>query len=125
VSHFFQVVISVAALLFEITLSKFSRQKIMINSDAESELTKKLNFTYNSKCTDFKNAMNQLTLLQASLLREEELNILVLEATQIPRYNHTEISILLVFELKNHNILDKIVTEFNVFTSFLDSLSRM
>jgi hypothetical protein len=97
----------------------------MINSDAESELTKKLNFTYNSKCTDFKNAMNQLILLQTSLLREEELNILVLEATQIPRNNHTEISILLVFELKNHNILDKIVTEFNVFTSFLDSLSRM
>ncbi len=124
-SHFIQVVLSVASLLFEITFSTLSRNKIMINSGAESELTNKFNFTYKSKCTDFKNAMNQLTLLQANLLREDELDILSLEATKIQCDNHVEISILFVFELNNPEILDEIVEQFDMFTAYLDSISGM
>ena len=68
--------------------------------------------------------MNQLTLLQTYLLHEDELDILFFEA-QIPSDYDTEISILLVFELNNPEILDRIVEEFDVFTAYLNSLSGM
>jgi hypothetical protein len=97
----------------------------MINSDTGSELTKQYNFTYKSKCADCKNAMNQMALLQINLLHEDGLNILVLEAKQIPSDNHTEISISFIFELNNRDILAKIVEKFDVFILYLDSLSQM
>ena len=93
-SHFLQVILSVAALLYEITLSKFSRE-IKLYSDAESELTKKFNFTY--KCTDRAIAMNQLELLQGNLLREDGLNVLFLDAKQIPSDNDTNINFIVIF----------------------------
>ena len=74
-SHFLQIILSVASLLFEITFSKFSRSKIIINSGIVSKLTKKFNFTYKSKCTDFNNALNKLILLRINLRHEDELNI--------------------------------------------------
>jgi hypothetical protein len=93
----------------------------MINSGVESELIKKFNFTYKSKCTNFNDAMKQLAHLQLNLLHEGELKILSLEATQLPSDDDTEISILFVFELNNPEILDKIVEQFDVFTAYLDS----
>jgi hypothetical protein len=69
--------------------------------------------------------MNQLTLLLANLLREDGLNILSIEATQIPSDDDTEISILIVFELNDPEMLDKIVQQFDVFTAYLDSVCKI
>ena len=70
------------------------------------------------------NAMKQLTLLQTNLLYKDELKILFFMA-QIPSDDDAEISIVLEFELKNPEIFDKIVEQFDVFTTYLDSISRM
>jgi hypothetical protein len=69
---------------------------------------------------DLKNAMNQLALLQIDLLREDGLNILSLEATQIPIDDDNEISISMEFELNDPEMLEKIVQHFAVFTAYLD-----
>ncbi len=80
---------------------------------------------------DLKNAMNQLTLLQMNLLHENrisvktELNILTSEVTQIPLDDVTEISILMIFELNDSEMLDKIVRQFDVFTAYLDSVCKI
>ncbi len=74
---------------------------------------------------DLKNAIKQLKLLQINLLHEDELNISILDVTQIPLANDTEISILLVFELNNSEMLDKIVQQFKVFTAYLDSICQI
>ena len=95
-SHFLQIILSVAALLFEITFSKFFRSKMTINSDVESDLTKKFNFTYESKCTDFDNAMNQLKLYPINPLHEGGLNILYLEAKPIPSDYDTNIKFIVI-----------------------------
>ncbi len=97
----------------------------MVNNYSESKLSNKFKFTYKSKCTDLNNAMNQLTLLLANLLREDGLNILSIEATQIPSDDDTEISILIVFELNDPEMLDKIVQQFDVFTAYLDSVCKI
>ena len=68
----------------------------MINRDAESELTKKFNFTYESKSTDFNNAKNQMKLFQIKLLREDGLNVLFLKAKQIPSDNDTNIKFIVI-----------------------------
>ncbi len=66
--------------------------------------------------------MKQLQLLRINLLNEDKLKILFLK---IRCDKHLEISILFVFELNNPEILDKIVDQFDVFTAYLDSISRM
>jgi hypothetical protein len=121
-SHFLQVILSVASLLLEITFSKFSRNKMVINSGVESKLTKKFTFTYTSKCTDFNNAMKQLQFFRINLINEVKLKILFLK---LRCDNHVKMSILFVFELNNPEVLDKIVQQFDVFTAYLDTLSRM
>src|SRR5438552_2767987 len=91
---FLQVILSVVALLFEITFSKISHNKIMIDSDVELKLINKFNFVYKSRCTDFNNAINKLILLRINLLRVDGLNVSFFEATKTQSDNHTEMSIL-------------------------------
>jgi hypothetical protein len=67
-----------------------------MNSDVENKLTKKFNFTYKSKCTDFDNAMKQMKLFQTNLQREEVLNVLFLKAKQTPSDTHTNIDYILI-----------------------------
>jgi hypothetical protein len=67
-----------------------------MNRDVESEITKKFNFKYKSKCTDYNNAMNQLKLLQINHLRENGLNVLFLEAKQIPSDDDTNIDFIVI-----------------------------
>jgi hypothetical protein len=74
---------------------------------------------------DLKNAMNQLALLQIDLLREDGLNILSLEATQIPIDDDNEISISIVFKLNDPEMLATIVQHFAVFTALLDSVCKI
>jgi hypothetical protein len=123
-SHSLQVILSVAALLFEITFSKFPRKKIMVNRDAESVFKEKFVFTYESKCIDFKNAMNYFMLLRVNLLNDGELKVLFLKITKILRDKNSKIFVLFVFELNNPGILDKIVKQFDAFISYLNSSSQ-
>jgi hypothetical protein len=97
---------------------------MMVNIDVDSKSTKKFNFSYKSQCTDVNNAIKQLKLILISLLQEDELNVLFFEAP-VPSDDQVEISISLAFEVKNRNILDRIVKEFDVFTAYLDSISHV
>jgi hypothetical protein len=69
--------------------------------------------------------MNQLKVLRTNLLNEDTVEFLFLEVTKIKCDNHCEISILFEFELNNPEILDMIVEQFDVLTSYLDNLSQM
>jgi hypothetical protein len=105
--------------------SKFVPKKIMVNSDTENVFKKKFIFTYESRCIDFKNAMNYFMFFRVNLLNDSDLKVIFLKITKILRDKNFKISILFVFELNNPGILDKIVKQFDEFTTYLDSLSRM
>jgi hypothetical protein len=121
-SHFLQVVLSVATLLFEIAFSKFVRNKILNkNPKNKSEIIYK--FSYKSKCTDVKNAMRQLNLLHNILLGEDDLEITYPQVAKKPSDNAFEILISWEFNVNNLEMLDKIIFKFDEFTDFLDTMS--
>ncbi len=109
--------------MFEITLSKiYYCEELQLESVLA--LSKQFEYSYQSKCVDRKNAMIQLNHLHSSLLHEDGLDVLHLEATRVVPSNYqSEICISLVFEVNNLILVDKIVDQFNAFTAYLDSIS--
>ena len=116
------VIISVALLLFEILYSQLSRKKV-IDKNLMIPLSKECQFSYQSKCTDFKNAKTHFNRLLHSLY-EDRIEISHAHVLRIPSNNDIDLSILLKFELDNPGGLDNIVQKFDVFTLYLDCISQ-
>jgi hypothetical protein len=57
-------------------------------------------------------------------MNEDDLEISLLEAEEIPCDNDAEISISLECELRNPGKLETIVEQFDVFTAYLNGISR-
>src|SRR5271154_2581969 len=79
----------------------------------------KFTFAYVSKCGDLRNARKQFNLLQNTLLCDDDL-IIYSAACDI---DINELSISLVFQLNNPEMIGDIVKQFDEFTVYLDSIS--
>ena len=114
---FFQVIISVLSLLFEILYSKFSR------SDIVAPLSRKFTFSYQSTFAEPQDVINKICEFQNSLIEECELDISLSDISNFPRDDMFEISISLEYAVNGLEICDKIVERFDAFIVYLDNLS--
>jgi hypothetical protein len=112
---------SVTSLLFEITYSHLSCEKM---TNTVTPLSKVHTFSYKSKCGNLKSAMIEFYRVHNSLLHDDELVITHAESLRIPSDDKDfELSILFEFELNNPEKIGEIVERFNLLTVYLDSIS--
>ncbi len=122
-THIFQqIILSVLSLMVEIVYSTFRQKEMSKKINSELSLPAKFTFSYQcARCAHPQPAMDAFHEFYHSLVYD--LNVTYLETAVIPREHKFELSILLVFQLKNPNQPNKIVQKFDEFKNYLDKIT--